>query len=379
MERQQLIERTLGLTTVALVAVGCVFVLQPFLSSLMWAVIVCYASWPVFALLEKRLAGRRTLAASLMTIAVGLVLVLPFVVVGISLADSVTASAKAVREWFSDGFPTLPAWIAGLPYVGDDLARYWAQLSNTETLLEQLKDLAPPLRNFAIAVGATLGRGTFEIALSVFIAFFVFRRGTELADALTAALTRVVGPIARHFLEVAGGTITGVVYGILGTALAQGILAGIGFLLFGVPGALFLGFLTFFLSLIPMGPPLVWIPAVIWLASKDHYISAVLLAIWGAFVISGIDNVVKPYLISRGSRMPFILVFLGVIGGVLAFGFIGVFLGPVLLALGYTLVLVWIEGDAPPVANAPVVATEPGAVAQPAVDTTATEKGSAGP
>jgi predicted PurR-regulated permease PerM len=362
MERQQLIERVLALTTIALVAVGCVWVLQPFLSSLMWAVILCYASWPVYALLERRLKGRRTLAATLMTIGVAMVLVLPFVIVGISLADSVADSVTAVREWFSDGVPTLPGWIAGLPVIGDDLAGYWAQLSNTDTLMEQLKDLAPPLRNFAVAVGATLGRGTFEIALSVFIAFFVFRRGTELADALTAALTRVVGPIARHFLEVAGGTIKGVVYGILGTALAQGILAGLGFLVFGVPGALFLGFLTFFMSLIPMGPPFVWVPAVIWLASKDHYIAAVLLAIWGTFAISGVDNVVKPYLISRGSRMPFVLVFLGVIGGVLAFGFIGVFLGPVLLALGYTLVLVWIEGDTPatvPAEGTPATADTP--------------------
>jgi predicted PurR-regulated permease PerM len=173
----------------------------------------------------------------------------------------------------------------------------------------------------------------------------VFRRGTELADALTAALTRMIGPRARQFLDVAGGTITGVVYGILGTALAQGILAGLGFLVVGVPGALFLGLLTFFLSLIPMGPPLVWIPAVVWLFAEDRYASGVFLAIWGLFVISGIDNIIKPYLISRGSRLPFVLVFLGVIGGVLAFGFIGVFLGPVLLALGFTLLTAWARGE----------------------------------
>ena len=130
MERQQLIERVLGLTTVALVAIGCIVVVQPFLSSLLWAVILCYASWPLYVLLERRLKGRRTLAATFMTIGVGLVLVLPFVVVGLSLADSVTQVVTVVREWFSDGFPELPSWIAGLPFIGDDLAAWWSSLAD---------------------------------------------------------------------------------------------------------------------------------------------------------------------------------------------------------------------------------------------------------
>ena len=154
-------------------------------------------------------------------------------------------------------------------------------------------------------------------------------------------LTRLIGSRARQFIAVAGGTIQGVVYGILGTALAQGVLAGIGFSIVRVPGALFLGLLTFFMSLIPMGPPFVWVPAVVWLVAQQRYGAAIFMGIWGMFVISGIDNIVKPYLISRGSNLPFILVFLGVIGGLAAFGFLGVFLGPVLLAVGYTLLLTW--------------------------------------
>jgi predicted PurR-regulated permease PerM len=151
---------------------------------------------------------------------------------------------------------------------------------------------------------------------------------------------RIGGERGKHLLTVAGNTIRGVVYGILGTALAQALLAGIGFLIAGVPGAAVLALLTFFLSVVPMGPPLVWIPAVIWLFHQGHTGWGIFMLFWGVGV-SSVDNVVKPWLISQGSDMPFLLIFFGVLGGALAFGFIGVFLGPTLLAVGYRLVTEW--------------------------------------
>lgn len=123
---------------------------------------------------------------------------------------------------------------------------------------------------------------------------------------------------------------------------------GIGFLIAGVPGAVFLGLLTFFLSFIPMGPPLVWAPVTLWVAYVDRPAWAVFMGLWGFFIVSGVDNVIKPYLISQSANLPFVLVLLGVLGGVLAFGFIGIFLGPILLAIGYSLVLEWIAGKATP-------------------------------
>jgi predicted PurR-regulated permease PerM len=132
-----------------------------------------------------------------------------------------------------------------------------------------------------------------------------------------------------------------VVYGILGTALVQGVVAGIGFLIAGVPGALLLALLTFFLSLVPVGPPLVWGPAAIWLFNQGHTGWGIFMIIWGVAVISSVDNFVKPWLISQGSNLPFILILFGVLGGALAFGFIGVFLGPTLLAVGFKLIQEW--------------------------------------
>lgn len=362
MERQRLIESLSAAAALSFLAIGCFLVLRPFLSALMWAVILCYASWPAYDWLERRLGGRRTLTAILMTVAVALILVLPFVIVGFTLAENVSAWSQAIKEWVARGLPPPPSWVADLPMVGAELAARWRSLDTAAGVTEVGRLVLNPLREAAITGGALIGRGTIELAFSVFISFFVFRRGDELALGLRQALTRLIGPRARQFIAVAGGTIEGVVYGILGTALAQGVLAGMGFLVAGVPGALFLGLLTFFMSLIPMGPPFVWAPAVMWLASGEHYGAAVFMAIWGFFVISGIDNIIKPYLISRGSQMPFVLVFLGVIGGVIGFGFIGVFLGPVLLAVGFTLLLAWnrgeeIEGEA--IARVPAPARSP--------------------
>ena len=143
----------------------------------------------------------------------------------------------------------------------------------------------------------------------------------------------------------AANTVRGVVIGILGTALAQGVIAAIGFWLAGVKAAPLLGFVTFLLSPVPIGPPLIWAPVGIVLIQQGRVGWGIFVLVWGALVVSSIDNIIKPLIISRGSDLPFILVFLGVLGGVVAFGFIGVFLGPVLLALGYSLVTEWSAGQ----------------------------------
>jgi predicted PurR-regulated permease PerM len=179
------------------------------------------------------------------------------------------------------------------------------------------------------------------MALSIFITFFLFRDGVAVGQRLTAAIERIGGERGGHLLTVAGKTIRGVVYGILGTALAQAVAAGIGFLIAGVPGAAFLALLTFFASVVPVvGTGLVWVPAAAWLFQQGSTGWAIFMLIWG-FGVANLDNVVKPWLISQGSDMPFILIFFGVLGGALAFGFVGVFLGPTLLAVGFRLVEEW--------------------------------------
>ena len=338
-------EYAVGLTLLALLVVGCLLVMRPFLTSLLWAVILSYTTWPLYQRLLRQLGGREFWAALLMTLLVAMVLVLPLAILGATLAQHVASVAEVVRELLAQGVPPPPAWVDKIPLISEEVRRYWEALSHEgQTYTAALGPYIGQARLWALQSGATLGRGVLELALSVLVCFFVYRDGQFAAERLHAAAGRFAGERARHLLNVAGSTTKSVVYGIIGTAIAQAAMAAIGFWIAGVPGTLLLGFLTFVLSLIPGGPPLVWVPVTIWLLYTGQPGWALFMAIWGFISISGIDNIIRPYLISRESRLPLLLVFLGVIGGVLAFGFIGLFLGPTLLALGFTLLMEWTVG-----------------------------------
>jgi predicted PurR-regulated permease PerM len=338
-------EYAVGLTLLAVLVVGCLLVMRPFLTSLLWAVILSYTTWPLYQRLLRRLGGHEFWAALLMTLLVAMVLVLPLAILGATLAQHVASVAEVVRELLAQGVPPPPPWVDKIPLISEEVRRYWDALSHEgQTYTAALGPYIGQARLWALQSGATLGRGVLELALSVLVCFFVYRDGQFAAERLHAAAGRFAGERARHLLNVAGSTTKSVVYGIIGTAIAQAAMAAIGFWIAGVPGALLLGFLTFVLSLIPGGPPLVWVPVTIWLLYTGQPGWALFMAIWGFISISGIDNIIRPYLISRESRLPLLLVFLGVIGGVLAFGFIGIFLGPTLLALGFTLLMEWTVG-----------------------------------
>ncbi|MCY4127286.1 MAG: AI-2E family transporter, partial [Pseudomonas sp.] len=192
-----------------------------------------------------------------------------------------------------------------------------------------------------LARSAQIGSGVLELTLSLVFVFFFYRDGPRLSAFVLRLLHRLTGERAEYYLNLVAGTVQRVVNGVIGTAAAQALLALIGFLIAGVPGAIVLGLVTFMLSLIPMGPPLAWLPVTGWLVWKGEYGMAIFMGIWGTFVISGVDNVLKPDLISRGGDLPLVIVLLGVFGGLIAFGFIGLFIGPTLLAIGYSLLLDW--------------------------------------
>lgn len=334
-------EQSLGWIILALLLCSCLLVLRPFVTSLLWAVVLTISSWPLHRRLVNLLGGRRTLAASIMALAMICVILLPFVVVGATLADSVQELAAVTHRWMEAGPPAPPEWLAKVPGIGHQADEYWRTVAaDTSKLIEPAKQLIDPVSGWVITGGVVLGLGVFELALSILIAFFLFRDGGRLGEQLNATVARIAGERGNHLLEVAVSTVRGVVYGILGTALAQAVMAGIGFAIAGVPGAAMLTLLTFFLSVVPVGPPLIWIPASLWLFYQGASGWGIFMLIWGTGV-SSLDNVVKPWLISQGSDMPFLLIFFGCIGGALAFGFIGVFLGPTLLAVGYRLVQEW--------------------------------------
>lgn len=335
-------EQLLAMSILILLLVGSYLVLRPFLSAIMWAALLCYATWPIFLRLSADLKGRKGIAALLLCIIIALLIVAPFIVVGASLADNVEGLRAAFHTAVAQGLPPPPAWVAKLPLVGPKLNNLWLTASNDMGVLaDPLRRNLPEVSRWLLGRSVALGNGILQLSLSVFILFFLYRDGATLAQRLDTAVLRVGGERARELLHLAGSTVKGVVYGILGTAVAQGILAGIGFLIAGVPGALLLGLATFFLSVVPVGPPMIWIPAAAWLYYQGHTGMAIFIVVWGAAVVSSVDNILKPILISHGAAMPFILVLLGVLGGLAAFGFVGVFLGPVLLAVAYSLIRDW--------------------------------------
>ncbi|MCI0744105.1 MAG: AI-2E family transporter [Verrucomicrobia subdivision 3 bacterium] len=335
------LEQNLGWFILIVLAAGCLYVMRPFVSALLWAAVLTFSTWPLYRRLLAVLGNRRTLAAALVSLGMILVILIPFVVVGATLADHVGSLTTAVRKWIDAGPPAPPEWLQKLPLIGNQVVEYWQSLAADSTkFLPIARRFIEIAGAWLLSLGVILGGGLVQLALSIFIAFFLFRDGGKVAEQLGMAVVRIGGDRGAYLLDLAGNTIRGVVYGILGTAMVQAVIAGIGFVIAGVPGAGVLMLLTFFLSVVPMGPPLVWIPAVFWLFHQGSTGWAIFMIVWGIGV-SSIDNFVKPWLISRGSAMPFLLILFGVLGGAIAFGFIGVFLGPTLLAVGYRVVQEW--------------------------------------
>jgi predicted PurR-regulated permease PerM len=336
------IGQMLGIGALLLLAIGCTVVLWPFLSSLLWAAVICFSTWPIYRRCEWLLGGRRGLAAALMTLLVTLVLVAPLAVIVVALADSMSGLITAATRVFEQGPPAPPPWVAALPVVGESLAAYWQSLVlNAPAFMIEFRKLIGPAADLALAGGAVLGVGLFELSLSVFIAFFFYRSGRQMVVYVSESSESIAGPRARRLLTVVGATVKGVVYGLIGTSLAQALLAGIGFWIAGVPQALLLGFVTFVLSFVPGGPPLVWGSVALWLFFQGGIWWGIFVAAWGLLLVSSIDNVLRPYLLSQSNSLPVVLGLFGFVGGLFAFGFIGVFLGPTLLAVGYSLFLEW--------------------------------------
>jgi predicted PurR-regulated permease PerM len=267
----------------------------------------------------------------------------PLVWLGFNLADHVRDATVFIKDVQVDGLPDPPTWLASIPLVGERLVGYWTTIDQQgAAMLASLKPYLGQVGNWLLARSAQIGGGILELTLSIVFVFFFYRDGPRLAAFVLSLLERLIGDRAQYYVDLVAGTVQRVVNGVIGTAAAQAVLALIGFLIAGVPGALVLGIGTFLLSLVPMGPPLIWIPATAWLAWKGEYGMAIFLGLWGTFIVSGVDNVLKPYLISRGGNLPLVIVLLGVFGGLLAFGFIGLFIGPTLLAVAYSLLLDWV-------------------------------------
>ena len=330
------------LGAVVVVVVGCYQVLHPFIPALLFAAVVCTASWPLYRRLRDAVGGRAIWASLLMTLMLVVLVIGPSTLLALSLADDVAALIDGARSLIDHGPLQPPDWLREVPMVGTALTDYWQRIAaSREELNALLKSLFEPARIVLLGAGKAVGSSLVQLTFATFIAFFFYRDGEQLVQAARAILTKLAGRLGDSLLSTINGTVIGVVHGIFGTALAQAMVALIGFLVAGVPGALALAAATFLLSMVPVGPPLVWGGAAIWLFAQGSVGWGIFMIAWGLLAVSSIDNFIKPYLISRASSLPLLLILLGVFGGIVAFGFIGVFIGPPMLAIGLTLIQLW--------------------------------------
>jgi len=328
------------------IAIGCIDVLYPFFSAILWAAILAFTTWPVHVWLREHLRLGHTGTALLMVITVAVVVVLPLAIAAPSGADDAKNLNLLLQNTLAAGLPQAPAWVAGIPLLGGSVANLWnTWTADLDAMVSFFRPYFGIVAEFGLSLLLGLANGVLGFVLALVVAFFFYAAGDRFASVLTALLVRIAGVRAPRLIEVTGNTVRGVVYGILGTAIAQGILVSIGLWIAGVPRPLLLGVIAGGLAVLPVGAPLVWIPAGLWLIGEGHLWRGLFMEAYGLIAVSGADSIMRPYFIARGAQLPFLLTLLGVLGGALKFGLLGVFVGPVLLGVGFTLVREWANPD----------------------------------
>ncbi|HEY6640594.1 AI-2E family transporter [Povalibacter sp.] len=324
-------------------------VLQPFIVPLIWGAILAYVSWPLQQRMIRWMGGRVGVASLATTLLVTTALVVPLVWLILMLRIE-AISAYATVQAFLASKPTLPPAVLELPWVGQVLHDALQQLSSDPKVIGQQFMLAMEQSQVEITrlIGG-VGRNVAKLFFAVLSMFFLLRDGPRLLNEARSILEGILGPTVRDYLEAVGSTTQAVVYALILGALAQGAVAGIGYFIFGIKAPVLMGAVTVLIALIPFGAPVVWGTMSIWLIVSGHVWPGVGLMLWGLLLVSWVDNIVRPLVISNATRMPFLLVVFGVLGGVLAFGLVGLFIGPVLLAVSLALWREWLEQHQQPV------------------------------
>lgn len=326
-----------------LLGLSALTVLMPFLVPMLWAGILGYASWPLYRRLLAWLGGRAMPAALLMTLFISSCVVLPAAWMVLMLrAESVHLGDYLAAE-LAAGRLHPPAFVAAIPVVGADIDAWInAVLADPVRLRSEIKSHLGSLDAQALALLGGVGRNLIKLGLALFTLFFVYLHGQSLARQVRAVLITLLGERADGYLNAVAVTTRAVVYGIVLTALIQGAVAGLGYWVAGIPAPMALTAVTVLVALIPFGTPLVWGGAALWLLFTGKTVAGIGLLLWGALVVSWIDNIVRPMVLSGSANIPFILALFGVLGGLAAFGLVGLFLGPVILAVALAVWREWL-------------------------------------
>ncbi|GAB1424173.1 AI-2E family transporter [Thauera terpenica] len=316
-------------------------VLHPFIVPVAWAGIIAYATWPLYRRLRARMRRYPTLAALLMTLMLTAALVLPALWLASLLRTELGTAISTVTGAIRAGTLALPDFIRNLPWAGDALQRLLEQLTgDPENFGTQMNAWVRQGLDQAVALIGDVGRNAAKLGFALITVFFLYRDGDKLLRQVQKVLRRFLGERVDGYLTAVGSMTKAVVWGLVATALAQGVVAGLGYWWAGVAAPILLSAVTALIAMIPFGTPFAWGSIGIWLLISGDTVGGVGLLLWGALVVSWVDNLVRPLVISNATRIPFVLVMFGVLGGLAAFGLVGLFLGPVVLAV---LMAVWRE------------------------------------
>ena len=330
---EDLIQLAIRLGLLAFLIYWTFVLIRPFVPILVWSIVLAVALYPVFNLLSRLLGGRPRLAAAILTVINLGIVIGPATWLGLSAVEGV----KDLAANLSAGnlvVPSPPDGVKNWPLIGPQLFELWNQASNN--IRAALREVAPhlkPLAGTMLGLAGNAGVGTLKFLLSVALAGFLFPYGSQLVAAGRGFLYRIVPEQSEHFLELAGTTIRAVSQGVIGVAIIQSLLAGIGFKLAGIPGAGLLAFAVMILAIVQIGAAIVLFPVIIWIWIDKDFTTALLLTVFLG-IVGILDNILKPLVMARGLTTPTLVILVGVIGGTLAHGIVGLFIGPIILSAG---------------------------------------------
>lgn len=340
---QDLGRATLLVLFIGALLLACFWVLQPFLPAILWATTLVVATWPVMLWLQHHTGNRRSVAVLLMTAAILLVLIVPLWLAIGTVVTNIEVIGDFVRSVLSMRVPPPPDWLREIPLLGKAVANGWAKLTSSQVqeLASRLTPYAGELTQWFAAAAGSLGNMFVQFLLTTVIAALLYAQGERAGMKMILFGRRLAGERGETAVHLAGQAIRSVALGVVVTALVQAIVGGVGLWLVGLPLAGLLTALMLVLCLIQVGPALVLVPAVIWLYYSGDLAWGTVLLVFTILAVT-VDQFVRPLMIRRGANLPLVLILAGVIGGLIAFGVLGIFIGPTVLAVAYTLLNAWI-------------------------------------
>lgn len=342
--KEFIIQRLLAITLLVILFILCFQVIQFFIVPALWAAILAYVTFPIYKFFNEKVELSSSVSAGIMTVSITLIIGVPLVIGVFILQQEAVALYSNIIYRVKAGYLDVPDSIKDLPVIGQQIKdTLWNINKNPEGALEAFRTWIQSHLYYGKVAFDAVFSGLAKLGMALMTLFFFYRDGNSLMRQIRQALRNIIGNRIDGYIDSVGTTTSAVVYGIGLTALAQALLAGVGYYFSNSPSPISLTIITFIIALIPFGTPFAWGAVSVWLLSQGQTAEGIGLALWGILVISWVDNLIRPIVISGATKIPFIIIFIGVLGGLTAFGFVGLFIGPVVLAIGLAVWREWIS------------------------------------